>query len=315
VNAAGERVGARAGTVRLADGRALAYAEWGPVDGRALLHFHGVPDGRFGWGAGPACEERGVRLIAVDRPGVGGSDPKPGRTVLDWTSDVEELVERLGIGRFGVGGHSAGGPYALACGRQLGDRVDSVALIGGAGRLDRPGVASQTHTARAWWLAARLPGVMAVAYTGSGRLTRRSPALALKLLAANFPPVDREVINRPEVAARLRLAYVEATRGGGGRGLAEDMRVLLAPWGFEPAEIGVPVLVFHGRRDAIAPLAHAEHWTETLADARPVWFEDAGHLLIEDHGEEILDRLAAHHRPAEEPDGRREGSRAGGDPA
>ncbi len=64
------------------------------------------------------------------------------------------------------------------------------------------------------------------------------------------------------------------------------------PHRFDPAEIGIPVHVFHGRRDAIAPPTHALHWIETLADARPVWFEDVGHLLIEDHGEEILDRLA-----------------------
>ena len=91
----------------------------------------------------------------------------------------------------------------------------------------------------------------------------------------------------------MQFAYVEATHAGGGRGLAEDMRTVLFPWGFDPAEIDIPVHVFHDRLDAVAPPAHAEHWIETLADARPVWFEGAGHLLIEDHSEEILDRLAA----------------------
>ncbi|HET7052348.1 MAG TPA: hypothetical protein VFI09_00340 [Solirubrobacterales bacterium] len=80
----GDGVAPRVGEVRLADGRALAYAEWGPGDGRPLLHFHGIPDGRFSWGAGSVCLDRGIRLIAVDRPGVGGSDPKPGRSVADW---------------------------------------------------------------------------------------------------------------------------------------------------------------------------------------------------------------------------------------
>jgi pimeloyl-ACP methyl ester carboxylesterase len=132
---------------------------------------------------------------------------------------------------------------------------------------------------------------MALLYAASGWLTRHSPALALKLVAANFPPVDRAVIKRPEVAARLRFAYAEATRAGGAHGLCEDMRTLLSPWGFEPAAIGVPVHVFHGRRDAIAPPAHAEHWIRTLADARPVWFAGDGHLLIEDRYEEVLDRM------------------------
>ena len=93
----GDSDGARPGEVWLADGRALAYAEWGPSNGRPLLHFHGIPDGRFSWGSGPACEDRGIRLIAIDRPGVGGSDPKPGRSVADWAADVKELEDGVAV--------------------------------------------------------------------------------------------------------------------------------------------------------------------------------------------------------------------------
>jgi pimeloyl-ACP methyl ester carboxylesterase len=268
----------------------MAYAEWGPPDGAAVLYCHGIADGRLSWGAGRACQDRGIRLVAVDRPGIGGSDPKPGRSVVDWVSDVEELAGQLEMGRFIASGHSAGGIYALACARELGGRVEAAALIAGCGRLDQPGVVKEMHTARAWWLADRVPGAMTLLYSASGRLVRRSPALARKLIAANFPRIDRAVIDRPDVAPRLQRAYAEATRPGG-RGLTEDMRVVLAPWGFDPAGIGVPVHVFHGRRDAIAPPTHAQHWIETLADARPHWFEDAGHLLFEDHSEEVLERL------------------------
>ncbi len=225
-----EGAATRTGETRLADGRALAFAEWGPPNGRPLLHFHGIPDGRFSWGAGSACEERNIRLIAVDRPGVGGSDPKPGRSVADWASDTRELAELLEIDRFSVSGHSAGGPYALACGWKLEDRIEAVALISGVGRLDRPGFVAQMHAAKARWLAAHLPSAMALLYSASGRLTRQSPALALKLIASNFPKVDREVINRPEVGTRLQLAYIEATRAGGGRGLSEDMRTVISSW-------------------------------------------------------------------------------------
>jgi pimeloyl-ACP methyl ester carboxylesterase len=279
----------RAQTIRMRDGRALAYAEWGPVDGRPLLHFHGVPDGRFNWGAGCACEHRGLRLVTVDRPGVGGSDPKPGRCLADWATDVQELTEQLGVDRFSVSGLSAGGAYALACAARLQERVQSVALISSVGRLDQPGFVQQTHTAKAWWLAAHLPRAMALLYSTSGRLMCRSPTVARKLVAAGFPKIDREIVNRPEVAQRLQHAYIQAARSGGGHGLAEDMQVLLAPWGFDPTEIPCPVFVFHGKRDAIAPPTHAQHWTRTLPDARAVWFTDAGHFLIEDHAEEILD--------------------------
>lgn len=232
-------------------------------------------------------------MITVDRPGVGRSDPKPGRFVADWASDVEELAERLEVDRFSVSGLSAGGPYALASASRLEGRVESVALISSVGRLDQPGFVDQMHTARAWWLAAHLPSAMALLYSSGGRLMRRSPTVARRLIAANFPKIDREVINRPDISPRLQHAYVEATRAGGSRGLADDMRVVLAPWGFDPAEIRAPVFVFHGRRDAIAPPTHAEHWIQTLPNAHPVWFKDVGHFLIEDHVEEILDRVSA----------------------
>jgi pimeloyl-ACP methyl ester carboxylesterase len=283
---------ARAGTIRLRDGRALAYAEWGPAEGRPVLHFHGVPDGRFSWGGGPLCEDRGVRLIALDRPGVGGSDPKPGRSVVDWAADVEELAEQLELECFAVSGWSAGGAYALACAHALGPRIDAVALVSGAGRLDLPGFVEQMSTAAAWRLAARVPSAMTLAYSALAVLARRRPGAAQKVLFSGASKVDMAVINRPDVGSRLVSAYVEAARRGG-RGLTEDMQAVLRPWGFDPAGILSPVHVVHGRRDTVAPPAHAEYWIENLETARPVWVEDAGHFLIEDHAGRVLGVLVA----------------------
>jgi pimeloyl-ACP methyl ester carboxylesterase len=283
---------ARVGVTRLRDGRALAYAEWGPAEGQPVLHSHGVPDGRFSWGGGSLCWDRGVRWIAVDRPGVGGSDPKPGRSVADWPADVEELAERLELDRFAVSGWSAGGAYALACAHALQSRIDAVALVSGAGRLDLPGFVEQMSTASAWRLAARVPSAMTLAYSALARLARRSPGAARKVLFSGVSEVDRAVIDRPGVGPRLVSAYAEATRPGG-RGLTEDMQAVLSPWGFDPAEIRLPVHVVHGRRDTVAPPAHAEYWIETLEAARPVWVDDAGHFLIEGHVGKVLDALVA----------------------
>jgi pimeloyl-ACP methyl ester carboxylesterase len=283
---------ARDGVARLRDGRALAYAVWGPIDGRSVLHFHGVPDGRLSWGGGAACESRAVRLIAVDRPGIGGSDPRPGRSVADWPADVEELAEQLGLDRFAVSGWSAGGAYALACAHRLQPRIDAVALLSAAGRLDLPGFVAGMSTAAAWRLAARLPVAMTFAYSALARLARRNPGAARRILFAGASKIDRAAIARPDVAGRLMAAYVEATRPGG-RGLTEDMWTLLSPWGFDPTEIRLPVHLIHGTCDTIAPAAHARYWIETLESARPIWVEDGGHFLIEDRVGELLDALAA----------------------
>jgi hypothetical protein len=100
-------------TVRLRDGRRLGYAEWGDRGGWPLLYFHGWPgsrlEGRLG---GEAPRAEGVRVIALDRPGMGLPDYQPGRTLADWPDDVLQLAAALGLERFAVLGFPAAGAPA-----------------------------------------------------------------------------------------------------------------------------------------------------------------------------------------------------------
>jgi pimeloyl-ACP methyl ester carboxylesterase len=89
---------------RLADGRVLGYAEWGDPQGAPVFYFHGTPASRLD----PVCfpdapAQAGVRLISVDRPGMGLSSFQRGRQIADWPDDVAALADALGIDRFGVG--------------------------------------------------------------------------------------------------------------------------------------------------------------------------------------------------------------------
>src|ERR1700757_4982124 len=108
------------------DGRRLAYAETSDRDVVPVFIFHGIPgscsdvERLFGRG-GPTGS--GVRAIGIDRPGFGGSDPQPNRRFQDWPADVATVADHLGIGRFGVLGYSAGGPYVIACARALSARL------------------------------------------------------------------------------------------------------------------------------------------------------------------------------------------------
>src|SRR5688572_7771596 len=103
------------GSVRLRDGRTLAYAEYGTPQGRPLFWFHGTPGSRLQYIEFPESADLGLRVIAVDRPGCGLSDRKAGRTVAEWPADVAELADALGVDRYYVAGASGGGPYSLAC--------------------------------------------------------------------------------------------------------------------------------------------------------------------------------------------------------
>jgi pimeloyl-ACP methyl ester carboxylesterase len=116
--------------IALPDGRSLAYAEFGDPDGRPVLFFHGTPGYRLNpWIEDAELRSLGVRLIALDRPGVGRSTPRPQRRLLDWPDDVQTLADVLGLERFAVVGFSNGGPHAAACAHKLGRRVSGTALV------------------------------------------------------------------------------------------------------------------------------------------------------------------------------------------
>jgi pimeloyl-ACP methyl ester carboxylesterase len=101
--------------IRVADGRRLAVCEYGAPGGAPAFFFHGWPGSRLDFAANDAAAKAaGVRVIAIDRPGIGGSDPQPRRKVLDWPADVTAVADSLGLDRFTVFGFSFGGPYARA---------------------------------------------------------------------------------------------------------------------------------------------------------------------------------------------------------
>ena len=77
------------------------------------------------------ARERGLRLIGIDRPGYGNAPAEPNRSLCSVVEATAALMDDLGVDRFAVIGVSGGGPYALACGAFLPDRV--VAVVSGAG--------------------------------------------------------------------------------------------------------------------------------------------------------------------------------------
>ena len=169
--------GRQDGTVGVSGGRLLSYRGYGPPDGLPVLFFPGTPGSAVEWSMWPSgsAERSGIRVIAVDRPGLGWSDWQPSRRVLDWPVDVTALADALGLQRFTVLGYSGGVPYALACGQLLPDRVSAVTLVGCVGSDDEPGlVARPAPAGRAHAPRLSTPSPASMADLG-GRPVRRGP--------------------------------------------------------------------------------------------------------------------------------------------
>ena len=112
--------------------RRLGFAEFGNPRGRAVLWLHGTPGARrqVPEPARIAAQELDLRIVGIDRPGVGASTPHRYGCIRDFATDVEPLLDGLGIDTFAMIGLSGGGPYVLGCAHAMPDRMMAAGLIG-----------------------------------------------------------------------------------------------------------------------------------------------------------------------------------------
>jgi pimeloyl-ACP methyl ester carboxylesterase len=273
---------ARDRTVELPGGGVLAYRELGDPAAPPVLYFHGVPGSRldadmFEGGAEPLR----ARVIAVDRPGFGGSTPQPGRRPVDWPADVRHLADALGLERFALLGFSSGGKFALACAHGLADRVSGVGVVAGVGPRDTPRFfADMGALGRLDFMLCRRLRPLARAYVGIGlRVARRQPRLALAVFERGLSEPDRELLRDPRVGDWALATTVESGRQGVDAAIDEKVMELL-PWGFRLRDVQLPVRLWQGERDTIVPRHHSAHVSTALLHAQLTLVPGAGHLLV-----------------------------------
>ena len=277
----------------LADGRGLAFAEFGAADGRPVLYCHGFPGSRLE----PAFAESiaasvGARLICADRPGMGRSDPHPRRNVLDFTADMKALTEHLGIERFSVLGVSGGAPYALACAYRLADRLRAAAVISGvAPPQSLAATPRRSASGLGLRLAKALPWGTVPVCRVLGVAARRASPLLMTLVSAKACPRDRQVLAIADFRDALAASLREAFRNGA-RGAATEIELLCTPWGFELGDVDVPVALWHGEDDRVVPMAMGRYLEHALADCRASFLAEHGHYsLVHDLAERVLGHL------------------------
>ncbi|NDY42363.1 alpha/beta hydrolase [Dissulfurirhabdus thermomarina] len=282
--------------IPLPDGRRIGAAEYGDPAGRPVFYFHGFPGSRIEARlAHEAAARAGIRLVALDRPGYGASDPQPGRTLHDWAEDVARCADALGLSRFAVLGLSGGGPYAAAVAAALPGRVRAAGLLSPLGPAHLPELARamRRHQRLGFAAARRAPGLTAALAVPVVAVTKRFERAAFALMAAALPPPDRAVLRGTPAAGILLASFREAVRPGAA-GLASDLAIYARPWGLDPGKIRVPALVWHGGADRTVPPAMGRHLAAAIPGCRARLFPGEGHFsLAVRHMDEILADLAA----------------------
>jgi pimeloyl-ACP methyl ester carboxylesterase len=279
------------------EGITLRVVEYGDPRGEPVLHFHGTPGSRveLAW-ADEVLHEAGVRVIAFDRPGYGGS-PRAPFSVGSIAKLALGLADSVGVDRFRTLGWSGGGPFALATAAIAEDRVPRVGVIAGAAPFQLvPGALERLSAVDA--RAARLlPGDPEQAAAGFLEGFDLGDALTSpKALFEWFEPLtcawDRAQLTVDDHAQALFASVAEGLIDGAW-GCAWDNVAWIGPWDVDPTTLRCPVLLWYGSDDRMATPAYAHWFEDNLADGRLTMWEGEGHLLAFAHLAEMLEALLA----------------------
>lgn len=266
--------------VRRPDGGAIAVEVVGAPDALPVLFCHGLAESRLAAHRLAAAAYRlGLRIIAPDRPGIGGTDPVRLGRVVDWVRDAGQVLDALGIGAAHLLGVSAGGPYAAACAARMPGRTCRLTLVAPLGAPEWPTTGMAPWQRRSLRLGARAPWFAGWFLSRLVTLDRRTPRMYYGLVTAEMPGADRRALARPDLWDDFRANYAEAARQGG-RGIAQDMRLITHPWGFEPSEITVPTVIHHGTIDTTVPLDHGRRYAAAIPHARLEIHPGHGHFSL-----------------------------------
>ncbi|WP_166266765.1 alpha/beta fold hydrolase [Marinobacter caseinilyticus] len=273
-------------TLSLPDGRTLAYVTCGDPNGYPLLFGHGMPGSRLeALFFHEQAQAAGFQVFALDRPGIGQSTYQPNRTLLDYADDVRAFTDRLGIQRFAHLGWSSGGSRTLACAYAMPRQVSCAVLLSSYTHFEEY-TAAEYPAIKRWFLSTGLPGpamlkgslwlfrLVVMLMAGCARIRPNAYMNKVWRLASED---DRAILAQPRLWALFRQDQRECFTSSGWA-IARDLETELAHWGFQLAEVGLPIDLFQGSDDPFTPQSFCDHLARRLPRATVHPLSGRGHL-------------------------------------
>jgi pimeloyl-ACP methyl ester carboxylesterase len=294
-------------TVPLGDGRAMAVDDVGDPAGVPLVYLHGTPDSRLARHPDDGlAAAAGVRLLAIDRPGYGGTSPSVGGWAAGWpdavATDVATVLDALAVERCAVLAWSGGAltGLALAGSSALAGRVSALGIVAGLvppGAFDDPAVRAAAESRLG---VIELADVVPAGELGAEVAPMLAPFPCDLALAAEHQADHRDAAGAAELATvtggaeRMAAALVEAVRSGLA-GVAADVEAQARPLLVDLAAVTCPVRLWYGTADTVTPPAFGRWYAARLPAARLAVVEGAAHYLAFTAWAELLASLAAEH--------------------
>jgi pimeloyl-ACP methyl ester carboxylesterase len=280
---------------QLPDGRKLCYDERGPADGKPLFYFHGSPSSRVEsilYVSDELLQSLNVRLIVADRPGMGLSDFKPNRRILDFPRDILALADHLNIECFAILAYSLGGPYGLACAFAIPERLTRVGIVSGAAMFTEPELMKNINEGtRKFLTMPRESPFMSRLFLRLmlGVMPRLAPRQFVAGAASVLPASDREIVDSDSEFQQGFIRMVrEATRQGT-RGAFHESLLSVTERGFRLEDIQMPILLWHGEADQNIPVEMARYMESAIPNCEAKFYPNEGHLsLFKKNAEEMV---------------------------
>ncbi len=279
-------------TIKLFDGRQLAYAEYGDPKGFSVIYCHALLGSRLECDFNTqALVHNNIRLIAPDRPGFGYSDSLPDRDPLLWYKDIEELTDQLGIDKFSVLTFSGGSLYGLILARAIPERIQQLSLVSNVGLnlTDKELESTRPFNRRMLKLARKRPSIF--------RLMLRIMSISLKHNITQYIEVnhgslcesDHHIIES-ERFSTLKKSYAECIRQGTNE-MAYEAISYTQHVDITLSDITVPTMIWQGREDHIAPLPIIQRVIHELPNSEANIIDHEGHYLLFTYWHEIIKQL------------------------
>ena len=265
----------------LKDGRTLGYIEFG--EGFPIFYFHGTPGSRYE--AEYLTGREDIRIIGVDRPGMGISTYKKNRSLLDWADDITELADYLQIQRFSIIGFSGGAPYVLACIKRIPERLIYCGIISGAVKISS--FVSMLANIMPWLVMPMMKKVLSSLDSTKQLLTKQA--------AKEWPQPDSELLNNREILEIMAQSLFTGFSQGS-KGVACDANLIGNIKGLNPEDLKYEnIYLWHGYLDKNVPIEAARREAERFNIVNTSYLENEGHLsLIVNYRDEIIDRISNH---------------------
>lgn len=277
-------------------GRAVLAATFGARDfTRVIFYSHGFPASRVeATIAHGAALKEGLTIIALDRPGFGGSDWYGDRRFEDWAQDVALVADHYGLERFGILGVSGGTPYAIAAAGALNGRVTRLTVVSGVSPMTIPGALKGMNVAnRALVGLSRISKTVArMSISAIASVWRAFPSMVSVWFGALLPKPDIAIVRRNEISVVLARNMREALRQGI-RGAVTEFMLLVSDWSPLLERVTVPTSIWHGDEDTYVPPGMAEILSKRIKDSTFHIVKGGGHFMIVDRLEPILKEFTA----------------------